>query len=341
MKLFAPCTALTLLAALAVATPAAAGTTFDAVKARGTLICGVNTALAGFSAPDEKGEWSGLDVDLCRAVAVALFNDPKKVKYVSLSAATRFTALQSGEIDMLTRNTTETMTRDTVNGLNFAPVHFYDGQGFLVAKKLGVKSVKELKGATVCVQSGTTTDQNLADYFRANNIAFKPITFEAQEEVVGAFVAGRCDVFTSDKSQLGAVRATQMKVPDDYVVLPETISKEPFAASVRHGDDQWFDLVKWTVLAMVEAEEQDITSKNVDTKMTSTDPNTQRLLGINGDLGKSLGVDNRWAYNIIKQVGNYGESFDRNLGSGSKMQLERGMNALWTKGGMLYAIPFR
>lgn len=323
------------------AAEASAGPTLDAVKARGQLVCGVHTGLAGFAAPDDKGQWAGIDVDVCRAVAATLFGDATKVKYVPLTTANRFTALQSGEIDLLARNTTETLTRDTTNGLNFAPVNFYDGQGFLVAKKLNVKTAKELKGATICVQSGTTTEQNLADFFRSNKMDFKPVTFEKQDEAVAAFTSGRCDVYTSDKSQLGAVRATQTKVPDDYVILPETISKEPFAPAVRHGDDQWLDLVKWTVLALVEAEESGVTSKNVDEMTKSTDPTVQRLLGVNGDLGKALGVDNKWAYQIVKQVGNYGESFDRNLGAGSKVKLERGLNALWKNGGLQYAIPLR
>jgi general L-amino acid transport system substrate-binding protein len=324
-----------------IAGTAQAGATFDAVKARGQLVCGVHTGLAGFSAPDEKGVWSGIDVDICRSVATAMFGDGNKVKFVPLTTSNRFTALQSGEIDMLARNTTATLTRDTTNGMNFAPINFYDGQGFIVAKKLNVKSAKELKGATVCVQSGTTTEQNLADYFRSNKMDFKPVTFEKQDEAVGAFTGGRCDVYTSDKSQLGAIRASQVKNPDDYVILPETISKEPFAAAVRHGDDQWFDLVKWCIYAMIEAEESGVTSKNVDEMAKSNDPNLQRLLGVNGGLGKALGVDDKWAYNIIKTVGNYGESFDRNLGAGSKVKLERGLNNLWKNGGLQYAIPFR
>jgi general L-amino acid transport system substrate-binding protein len=320
---------------------AQAGATFDAVKARGQLVCGVHTGLAGFSAPDDKGVWAGIDVDICRAVATAMFGDGNKVKFVPLTTSNRFTALQSGEIDLLARNTTATLTRDTTNGMNFAPVNFYDGQGFIVAKKLNVKSAKELKGATVCVQSGTTTEQNLADYFRSNKMDFKPVTFEKQDEAVAAFTGGRCDVYTSDKSQLGAIRASQVKVPEDYVILPETISKEPFAAAVRHGDDQWFDLVKWSIYAMIEAEEDGVTSKNVDEMVKSTDPNLQRLLGVSGGMGKALGVDDKFAYNIIKTVGNYGESFDRNLGAGSKVKLERGLNNLWKNGGLQYAIPFR
>ncbi|HIJ38074.1 MAG TPA: amino acid ABC transporter substrate-binding protein [Rhodospirillaceae bacterium] len=321
--------------------PAQAGTTFESVKARGVLVCGVHTGLGGFGAPDAKGEWAGLDVDVCRAVASAVFGDAKKVRFVPLSAQQRLTALQSGEVDLLSRNTTWTMTRDAGSGLLFSAVNFYDGQGFLVARKLGVKNAKDLNGATICVQTGTTTELNLADFARANRLDLKPVTIESFEESVGAFMSGRCDALTSDGSQLAAIRANQAANPDDYVILPERISKEPLATAVRQGDDQWFNLVKWTFFAMVEAEERGVTSANVDEMAKSADPNLQRLLGVSGGLGKSLGVDDKWAYNLIKQVGNYGESYERNVGKKSKLQLDRGLNELWSKGGLMYAMPLR
>lgn len=322
-------------------TPAFAGPTLDAVKQRGEITCGVNTAIAGFSAPDSKGEWRGIDVDACRAVAAALFGDAKKVKYVGLTAAQRFTALQSGEVDILSRNTTATLTRDTALGLHSTWVNYYDGQGFLVPSKLGVKSVKDLNGATICVQQGTTTELNMADYFRANKIDYKPVVIEKLEEVVAAFFAGRCDAFTADASNLAATRSTNAQKPDDYMILPEVISKEPLGPMVRQGDDQWFGLVKWSLIAMVEAEEYGVTSKNVDEMLKSPNPGIQRFLGVTPGMGKALGTDEKWAYNIVKQVGNYGESFDRNIGAGSPLKLERGLNALWTKGGLMYAWPIR
>jgi general L-amino acid transport system substrate-binding protein len=318
-----------------------AGDEFDAVKARGELICGVHTGLPGFSAPDDKGVWKGLDADMCRVVAAAVFGDPNKVKFVPLTAQQRFTALQSGEIDMLSRNTTWTLSRDTALGLNFTVTTYYDGQGFLVRKKLGVKSALELGGATVCVQTGTTTELNLADYFRANKMELHSLTIEAYEEVTAAFVAGRCDVLTSDASQLATIRATDTPNPDDYVILPEIISKEPLAPAVRHGDDEWFDIVKWSIYATIEAEEKGLTSKNVDEAKSSPDPTVKRLLGVTPGLGKDLGLDEAWAYNIIKQVGNYGEIYERNVGMDSKLQLPRGLNAQWTKGGLMYSPPFR
>jgi general L-amino acid transport system substrate-binding protein len=339
MKAILACLAAGLV--LAAVQPASAGQTFDTVKARGQLVCGVHPGLGGFGAPDEKGNFVGFDVDICRAVAAAMFGDATKVRYVPLSTQQRFTALQAGEIDMLARNTTWTLTREGSNGMLFAAVNFYDGQGFLVAKKLGVKSAKELSGATVCVQTGTTTELNLADYGRANKLDLKPVTIDSYEETTKAFVSGRCDALTSDSSQLAATRATQTPNPDDYVILPERISKEPFAPAVRQGDDQWFNAVKWALYAMVQAEESGITSANVDAMTRSTDPNIQRLLGVTPGMGKSLGLDEKWAYNIIKQVGNYGESFERNLGQASKLKLDRGLNALWTNGGLMYAIPIR
>lgn len=324
-----------------VAGGALAGPTLDAIKSKGFVQCGVNTGLAGFSNPDSAGNWTGLDVDYCKAVATALFGDPSKVKYTPLSAQQRFPAIQSGEVDMLSRNTTWTLTRDTSVGLNFAPVTYYDGQGFMVSKKLDVKSAKELSGATVCVQSGTTTELNLADYFRANNMQYNPVVIESVDEVNAAFFAGRCDVLTTDVSGLAGTRAAVAPNPADYVILPEVISKEPLAPAVRGGDDQFFDLVKWTVYATIQAEELGITSKNVDEFVKSANPEIQRLLGTSPGMGKALGVDEKWAYNIIKLVGNYGEIFERNVGVNTSLKLERGLNALWTKGGLQYAMPFR
>lgn len=327
--------------ALLAGSQAQAGATFDAVKARGELVCGVHTGLFGFAAPDDKGVWKGLDVDMCRAVAASVLGNAGKVRYVPLSAQARLTALQSGEIDMLARNTTWTLTRDTANGLNFTNVNYYDGQGFMVRKSVGVKGAKELSGATVCVQTGTTTELNLADYFRANKLELKPVTIEKYEEVTAAYFAGRCDAITSDVSQLAAVRANDAPTPADHVILPEIISKEPLAVVVRHGDDQWFDVVKWSIASMVEAEEKGLTSANVDAALGSPDPTVKRLLGVTPGMGAALGLDEKWAYNVIKQVGNYGESFERNVGMGSKLQLPRGLNALWTQGGLMYTAPIR
>jgi general L-amino acid transport system substrate-binding protein len=327
--------------AAVLAGPAVAGQTFDSVKAKGFVQCGVNLGLYGFSAPDDKGNWSGLDVDACRAVAAALFGDASKVKFTPLSAQQRLPALQSGEIDMLARNTTWTLSRDTANGLNFTTVNYYDGQGFMVAKKLGVKSAKDLNGATVCVLPGTTTEQNLSDYFRAAKMTFKPVVIEKNEELNSAFFSGRCDAISSDASQLAAIRANESPNPDDYVILPELISKEPLAPAVRQGDDQWMDLVRWSGLAMIAAEEKGVTSANVDQMLGSADPEVKRLLGVTPGNGKALGVDEAWAAKIIKQVGNYGESFERNVGKGSKLKIGRGLNSLYTQGGLLYAPPFK
>jgi general L-amino acid transport system substrate-binding protein len=329
------------LTALVCSAPAFAGQTFDSVKAKGFVQCGVNLGLYGFSAPDDKGNWSGLDVDACRAVAAGLFGDAAKVKYTPLSAQQRLPALQSGEIDMLARNTTWTLSRDTSNGLNFTVVTYYDGQGFMVAKKAGVKSAKELNGATVCVLPGTTTEQNLSDYFRATKMQFKPVVIEKNEELNSAFFSGRCDAISSDASQLAAIRANESPNPDDYIILPELISKEPLAPAVRQGDDQWMDLVRWSLFAMIAAEEKGITSKNVDQMMASADPEVKRLLGVTPGNGKALGVDEAWAAHIIKLVGNYGESFDRNVGKASKLKIDRGLNALYSQGGLLYAPPFK
>jgi general L-amino acid transport system substrate-binding protein len=324
-------------------TPSAAipaGKTLEAVRSKGYISVGVNEGLFGFSKPDEKGEWRGLDVETARAISVAVFGAPDKLKFVPLTAKTRFTALQSGEIDVLTRNCTQTLGRETSLGLAFAHVNYYDGQGFLVPKKLGVKSAKELDGATVCVLPGTTTELNLADYFRANNMKMKPVVIESTPELAKAFFAGRCDVLTSDASQLASTR-TVAPNPDDYMILPEIISKEPLAPAVRHGDDQWYDIVNFSVLAMVAAEELGITSKNVDQMLESKDPKIQRFLGVTPGNGKALGLDEKWAYNIIKLVGNYGEVFERNVGVNTPLKLARGLNEQWTKGGLMYAPPFK
>jgi general L-amino acid transport system substrate-binding protein len=334
----------TAVALLGIAGTAQAGKDLDAVKARGNLICGVNTGVAGFAQPDDKGKWTGLDVDVCRAAAAAIFGDAEKVKYVPTTAQQRFTALQSGEVDILSRNTTYTLTRDTALGLDFTGINYYDGQGFMVAKKLGVKSAKELNGATVCVQPGTTTELNLADYFRANKMTFKPVVIEKVEEIRAAFYAGRCDVYTTDASGLYSTRAANTPAPlkaDDFIVLPEIISKEPLGPAVRQGDNQFADIVRWAFYAMIEAEEYGITSQNVDEMTKSENPTIKRILGVTPGMGKALGVDEKWVYTIIKQVGNYGESFERNVGMGSPLKIERGLNALWTKGGLQYAPPIR
>ena len=308
------------------------------MRSKGFVQCGVNTSVVGFSAPDSKGVYRGIDVDLCRAVAAVVFGDATKVRYTPLTAQQRFTALQSGEIDLLARNTTWTITRDTSLGLNFVGVNYYDGQGFMVHRKLNVKSAKQLNGATVCVQPGTTTELNLADYFRANKMTFKPVVIEKLEEVTAAYFAGRCDVYTTDHSGLISTRASSAPKPEEHIILPEIISKEPLGPAVRQGDDRWFDIVKWSLFAMIEAEEMGITSKNIDQHASSTNPNIQRFVGASGDIGKMLGVDNKWAFNIIKQVGNYGESFDNNL---KPLGFERGLNRLWNQGGLMYAPPIR
>ncbi len=318
-----------------------AGSTLDAVKKKGFVQCGVSTGLPGFSSADDKGNWKGLDVDVCRAVAAAVFGDAGKVKFSPLTAKERFTALQSGEIDMLSRNTTWTLTRDTSLGLNFAGVNYYDGQGFLVQKSLGVKSALELDGASFCIQAGTTTELNLADYFRANKMSYTPITFDKSDETVKAFEAGRCDALTSDQSQLYALRI-QLKNPNAAMVLPEVISKEPLGPVVRQGDDDWFNIVRWSLFAMINAEELGVTSKNVDQLAASSkDPGIRRLLGLEGIKGKGLGLPDNWAARIIKQVGNYSEAFERNVGMGSDLKIARGLNALWSKGGIQYAPPIR
>jgi len=322
----------------------ASADTLSDVKAKGYVQCGVNTGLAGFSAPNDKGEWTGIDVDFCRAVAAAVFGDGTKVKFTGLSAKDRFTALQSGEIDILSRNTTWTINRDTALGLNFAGVTYYDGQGFMInSKKLpGVNSALQLSGAAICVQSGTTTELNLADYFKANKMEYNPVVFEKFEEANAAYDSGRCDAYTTDQSGLYAVRL-QMASPDDHVVLPEIISKEPLGPSVRQGDDKWFDIVKWTYYALLDAEEAGVTQANVDEMKNSDNPDIKRLLGTEAEtkIGTDLGVSNDWVVNIVKATGNYGEIFERNVGQGSPLKIARGINALWTKGGLQYGMPIR
>ncbi len=330
-----------LAAIAALSTVATAQTkTLDTIKQRGQLVCGVNTGLPGFGAADDKGVWSGLDVDYCKAVAVAVLNDPGKIRYVPLTAKERFTALQSGEIDVLIRNTTWTMSRDSSLGTSFAGINYYDGQGFMVKKSLGVKTAKELKGATVCVQTGTTTELNLADFFRTNKLEYKPLVFDKLDEALRAYQADRCDSFTTDASGLYASRLVLAK-PEEHIVLPDIISKEPLGPTVRQGDFQWFTIVKWVHFALLNAEELGVTRANVDQMTGSANPDVKRLLGKEGDFGKGIGLDNDWAYRIVKNVGNYGEIFERNVGSGSRLKIERGLNDLWTKGGLQYAPPIR
>lgn len=335
--------ALGLFAAVAVgwmAGGAAQAGTLATVKGKGVFTCGANTGLAGFGIPDDKGQWTGLDVDFCRAMAAAVLGDAKKIKFVPLDAKNRFTALTSGEVDMLSRNTTWTSTRESTGGLLFGPTTYYDGQGFMVRKKLGVASAKDLNGASICVQQGTTTELNLADFFRSNGIKYESVAFQSEDETLKAYESGRCDAFTTDASGLYAERLRLIN-PDEHMVLPEIISKEPLAPSVRQDDVQWFNVLRWTVFATITAEELGVTSKNVDDMMKSDNPSIRRLLGVEGDQGKAFGLENTWAYNIIKQVGNYGEIFDRNVGEGSPLKIKRGLNALWEKGGLQYAPPIR
>ncbi|KAA5604996.1 amino acid ABC transporter substrate-binding protein [Roseospira marina] len=328
-------------ATVALSTSAAfAAETLDAVKERGEVVCGVSTGLPGFSNPDESGQWSGIDVDVCRAVGAAVLGDADKVKFVPLTAKERFTALQSGEIDILSRNTTWTLTRDSSLGLNFAGVNYYDGQGFLVKKDLGVSSATELDGASVCIQAGTTTELNLADYFRFKGMEYSPVVFDTSDQTVQGFSAGRCDVLTSDQSQLYALR-TKLDDPDSAMVLPEVISKEPLGPVVRQGDDQWFNIVKWTLFAQLNAEELGVTMDNVEDMKSSDNPSIKRLIGTDGDMGEKLGLAADWAANVVAQVGNYGEMFERNVGMDTPLQIARGLNALWTAGGIQYAPPIR
>ncbi len=321
--------------------PAQAGKTLDAVKARSQLVCGVNTSGPGFSNADSQGRWTGLDVDFCRAVAAAVLGDASKVKFVPLNSQQRFTSLQSGEIDLLSRNSTWTLTRDASLGVVFAGINYFDGQGFMVPKKLKIDSAKKMNGATVCVQAGTTSEKNVADYFGANAMKYKPVVFDTAEAITSAFFAGRCQVYTPDMSDLAGARTKAPKA-DDYVILPQVISKEPLGPSVRRGDDEWFQIVRWTLFAMIEAEENNLAQANVDEQKTANkDPGVQRFLGVSEDTGKLLGLDAAWAYRIVKQVGNYGESFERNLGPKTPVALPRGVNNLWSKGGLMYAPPIR
>jgi general L-amino acid transport system substrate-binding protein len=331
---------LTLAIAATLPAGAAFAQTLKTVKDRGTLSCGVTSGLPGFSAPDDKGNWAGLDVDFCRALAAAVLNDPTKIKFVPLSAKDRFTALQSGEIDVLSRNTTWTLSRDTQLGLNFGAVNYYDGQGFMVRKSANIASTTKLDGASACVQQGTTNEQNLADYFKVNKMKYEVIAFATADETLKAYESGRCDTFTSDMSQVYAERLKLAK-PEDHVVLPEVISKEPLATVVRHGDDQWLDIIKWIHYALLNAEELGITQKNVDENLKSDKPEVKRLLGTDGNLGEQLGLTKDWAVRIVKAVGNYGETFDRNVGAGSKLNISRGLNRLWNQGGIQYAPPAR
>ncbi|MDC7239202.1 MAG: amino acid ABC transporter substrate-binding protein [Spirochaetales bacterium] len=322
-------------------TPAAAKSTLDIVKERGKVIVGVTAGVPGYSAPDSEGVWQGFDVDLGRAIAAAVLGDPDAIECRPLSAKERFTALQSGEIDVLSRVTTWTATRDSQLGLNFAGVNYYDGQGFMVSKESGITSLAELDGATIAVQSGTTTELNLSDYFRKEGMDLELITFEKNDQASAALEAGRADAVTSDQSQLYALR-TKFKNPDDFIMLPEVISKEPLGPVVREGDEQWFDIVKWTLMAMLNAEEYGVTSENVDDmKATSTNPNVKRLLGVEGQIASGYGLEDDWAYNIIKMVGNYGESFEKHLGAGSPLKIDRGLNAQWADGGLQYGMPIR
>ena len=314
--------------------------TLDVVKNRGMLSCGVSQGLPGFSTPDDKGNWTGIDVDVCRAIAAAVLNDPTKIRFVPLSAKDRFTSLQSSDIDVLSRNTTWTLSRDTSVGLNFTGITYYDGQGFLVAKAKNVNSALELSNATVCVQTGTTNEQNVADYFKANKMKYEIVAFSSADEALKTYESGRCDVFTSDVSQIVAER-TKLAQPDAHVILPEVISKEPLGPLVRHGDDQWFDIVKWTLFAMLNAEELGITQKNVDEMAKSDKPELKRVFGTDGNLGEQLGLTKDWVIRIVKAVGNYGETFDRNVGANSKLNIPRGWNKLYTQGGLQYAPPIR
>jgi general L-amino acid transport system substrate-binding protein len=327
-------------AAFGLTAATAAAATLDDVKAKGHVQCGVSEGLPGFSNPDAQGNWLGLDVEFCRAVAAAIFGDPEAVQFTPLSAKDRFTALQSGEVDILSRNTTWTMTRDASLGLHFAGVTYYDGQGFMIRRDLEVDSALELSGASVCTQTGTTTELNLADFFRANNLEYETVAFEGAAETLGAYSAGRCDVFTTDASGLYAYRLN-LPDPDEHMVLPEIISKEPLGPVVRQGDDQWFNLVKWVLNALVNAEELGVDSGNVDQMMGSDNPEIRRLLGQEGSFGEYVGLDNEWAVNVIRTVGNYGEIFERNVGQGSELKIDRGINQLWTKGGIMYAPPIR
>jgi general L-amino acid transport system substrate-binding protein len=339
MKLSGVAIAFGLTASLA-ATGASGQATLNRVKQKGFLVCGSNPALPGFGMPDAQGNWTGFDIDYCRAFAAAIFNDPTKVRFIPLAGKDRFTALQAGEVDVLVRNSTWTMSRDTQLGLDFPAVNYYDGQGFMVRKKLGVSSAKELNGATICTQQGTTTELNLADFFRSNNIKYEVVAFATADETFKAYTSGRCDAFTTDGSALFAERLRASN-PDEHVVLPEIISKEPFGLVVRHGDNQWGDLVRWVHFAMLNAEELGVTKANVDQMTKSDNPEIKRLLGTEGKFGEATGLTNDWGVRIVKHMGNYGEIFERNIGEGSPLKIKRGLNALWNKGGLQYGIPIR
>ena len=322
-------------------TPAQAGPTLDQIRARGTLVCGINTGVAGFALPDSRGVWQGFDVELCRGLAVAIFNDASKVRFQPLSSSTRFTALGSGEVDVLFRTSTQTMLRDTTLGLRHVTTYFFDGHGFMVRNSLGVRQVREMNGATICLIQGTTNEQVTADYFRSINVPFRPVVFERTDQAQAALQAGRCDSFGTDASQLAAVRST-MQNPRDWTVLPERFSKEPYAAYVRRGDDDWFELIRWYTTALIEAEEQGITQTNAEQmRRTSINPNTRRLLGATPELGQALKLDPAWAYNVIRAIGNYGELYERTMGESTPVALPRGPNNLWTNGGLMYALPMR
>ena len=340
LKTRTPALALLALTLLAPAS-ALAGRTLDGVRQRGEVICGVNTSAPGFSAADSQGRWQGLDVDVCRAVAAAVLRDAGKVRFVPLNSQQRFAALQAGEVDVLSRNTTWTLTRDASLGIVFTGINYYDGQGFMVPKKVKIDSAKKLGGATVCVQAGTTSEKNVADFFRANGLKYKSVVFDTAEAITSAFFSGRCQAYTTDMSDLAGAR-TKVANPNDYVILPEVISKEPLGPSVRRGDDEWFQIVRWALFGMLEAEESGVTQANVDKmKAESKDPIVQRLLGVSEDMGGLLGLDKEWLYRIVKQVGNYGESFERNMGPKTPVGLPRGANNLWNKGGLMYAPPIR
>ncbi len=330
-----------LMAAMAFTVGSASAGTLDDVKARGQLNCGVSEGVPGFSIPDASGRWIGLDVDMCRAISAAIFNDDDKIKFVSLSSKQKILAVATGQVDLTSRTTTWTMKRDTKEGVDFTAIVYFDGQAFMAHKELGLKSARELDGATVCVTSGTTTELNLADFSRANGINIEPVIFEGKKEAVNAYAGGRCDALTTDYSQLAAFRTTFAK-PDAHVILPEIISKEPLSPLVKHGDNQWKDLVTWVLVGIISAEELGVTKANVDDmKANSKNPTIQRMLGASGDYGSYIGLGKDWLHRAIKATGNYGEIFDRNLGAGGKLKMERGKNALWTKGGLLYVPPLR
>ena len=325
---------------VALAASGASAQTLAQVKERGQVLCGVTPSVAGFALPDQQGNWTGLDVDYCRGIAAAVLGDAKKVKFVPVDTATRFEALKSGAIDVLVRVTTWSLARDSSQGLDFEATNYYDGQSFMVRKKLNMKSAAELDGASICVQQGTTTELNLADYFRTNKLKYEGIAFKTGDEIVSAYESGRCDAYTTDASALAAQRL-RLSAPDDHMILPAAISKEPLASSVRKGDSQWATIVRWVHYAMLDAEENGVTSKNVDEMMKSTNPEVKRMLGVEGKFGEGLGIGNDWVVNIVKQVGNYGEVFDRNVGEGSPLKLPRGLNALWNMGGLQYGPPIR